>query len=106
LQQQANAVPPWATVRQVNLMGGNPPELILTLSPELLASQGLAAAGQQPTELIMTAQGELLYSSVWSGSGARLVGWIQPASQQSVLVITEGDRPQFLFWSPQNRRFQ
>jgi hypothetical protein len=106
LQQQANAVPPWATVRQVNLMGGNPPELILTLSPELLASQGLAAAGQQPTELIVTAQGELLYSSVWSGSGARLVGWIQPASQQSVLVITEGDRPQFLFWSPQNRRFQ
>ncbi|RZM78975.1 hypothetical protein [Leptolyngbya iicbica] len=106
LQQQANAVPPWATVRPVNLIGGNSSTLILTLSPELLASQGLAAAGQQPTELIMTAQGELLYSSLWSGSGARLAGWIQPASQQPVLVINEGDRPQFLFWSPQNRRFQ
>jgi len=106
LQQQANAVPPWATVRPVNLIDGNPSELILTLAPELLASQGLAAASQQPTELIMTAQGELLYSSVWSGSSAPLAGWIQPPSQQSVLVINQGDRPQFLFWSPQNRRFQ
>ncbi len=106
LQQQANAIPPWATVRPVNLMGGNPPALIVTLSPELLASQDLAAAGQSPTELIMTASGELLYSSVWSGGGARLAGWIQPPSQQPVLVITESDRPQFLFWSPQNGRFQ
>ncbi|NEQ47865.1 MAG: hypothetical protein F6K00_31790 [Leptolyngbya sp. SIOISBB] len=106
LQQQAAAVPPWATVRQVNLVDGNPPELVISLSPELLASQGLSAAGQQATELIMTAEGELLHSSVWSGAGSRLVGWVQSSSNQPVLVVMPGDRPQFLFWSPQNRRFQ
>ncbi len=106
LQQQANAVPPWATARQVNLVGGSVSELIVSLSPELLASQGLAATGQQPTELIVTAEGELLYSSVWSGTASRLVGWVQSSSHQPVLVVRQGDRPQFLFWSPQNRRFQ
>lgn len=106
LQQQANAVPPWATARQVNLVDGSSPELMLTLSPQLLASQGLAAAGQLPTELVMTTQGELLYSSVWSGATSPLLGWIQPSSQPPVLVVNQGDRPQFLFWSPQNRRFQ
>ncbi len=106
LQQQAAAVPPWATVQQIDLVDGGPAELIISLSSDLLASQGLAAAGQQPTELILTAQGELLYSSVWSGAAPALVGWIQSSSQQPVLVINQGDRPQFLFWSPQNRRFQ
>lgn len=106
LQQQATAVPSWATAQQINLIDGNPPELIINVSPALLASQGLSAASGQATQLLLTAQGELLYSSLWSGTSSSIAGWIQPASNQPVLVVTQGDRPQFLFWSPQNRRFQ
>ncbi|MEM6835850.1 MAG: hypothetical protein AAF609_03260 [Cyanobacteria bacterium P01_C01_bin.120] len=106
LKQQASAPSPWATAQSINLVDDATPELLLTLSPALMNSQGLAATGQNPTQLILTTSGELLYSSVWSGTAPRLTGWLQPTSGNSVLVVTNGDRPDLLFWSTQNRRFQ
>lgn len=107
LQQQVNAVPPWATVQRVNLVDDATAELLVNLSPALITAQGLSPVGQNATQLLVTTQGELLYSNLWTGSTApRVVGWVQPASGLPVLVVTAGDRPEFRYWSPQNRQFQ
>jgi len=100
-------VPPWATVQRVNLVDDATAELLVNLSPALITAQGLSPVGQNATQLLVTTQGELLYSNLWTGSTApRVVGLVQPASGLPVLVVTAGDRPEFRYWSPQNRQFQ
>lgn len=106
LQQQANGAPPLATVRWINFTDNTDPEILLTLTPELVSFLGIERPQQIPISLIVTAQGELLYSNLWSGASQMLIGWVQPAPGVSALVTTAGDRVNLLIWSPQDRRYQ
>lgn len=105
LQQPAAVASPWASLQRVDWLNNGSHDFLLTLSPELMGSQGLSASSY-PAQLILTAQGELLYSNLWSSTEQQLRGWLQAASGPAALVVVQGNEPNLLTWSPQSRRFQ